>query len=97
MNIGIIGCGYVGVSNAVLLAHQENIKLWDINFEKMQNFSRRILPFSDKELLKVWENINKNIDIAKSLKELVRKSQLILIALPTDYNRESSGLFVKSC
>lgn len=50
MNIGVIGCGYVGLSNAVVLLYKENVYLWDINQEKQEHIENGMAPFKDTKL-----------------------------------------------
>lgn len=92
MNIGIIGCGYVGLANAILLALRENVTLWDINANKLQDILNGTLPFEDNELDCALCNVKDKLSSAKNLEELVINSQLILIAIPTDYSIEHNEL-----
>ena len=52
MNIAVVGTGYVGLANAVLLAQKNNVIALDISSEKVDMISRRQSPIADKEIQK---------------------------------------------
>lgn len=56
MKIGVIGCGYVGLSNASVWANKYEVGLWDKDLEKLKKIQKGIVPFKDKFL-------EKNIDV----------------------------------
>lgn len=86
MNIGVIGCGYVGLSNAVLLAHQGVVSIWDIDESKLSLIREGKSPFKDDNLDDALKNVCNNLNIASSLEEVVNCSEVIFLALPTDYD-----------
>ena len=50
MNIGIIGCGYVGLTVATVFTNSIEVSLWDIDLEKLKNIEKGIAPFVDYKL-----------------------------------------------
>ena len=52
MNIAVVGTGYVGLANAVLLAQKNNVIALDISSEKIDMISRLQSPIADKEIQK---------------------------------------------
>ena len=50
MNLSILGAGYVGLSNAVLLAKKNNVNLIEINTKKAELISKGISPIEDELL-----------------------------------------------
>ena len=56
MNITITGIGYVGLSNALLLAQHNNVTALDLSSKKITMLNRGESPFSDKEMKEFLEN-----------------------------------------
>ena len=71
MNLSILGAGYVGLSNAVLLAKKNNVNLIEINTKKAELISKGISPIEDELLgielkkyiknIKVFQEINSGL------------------------------------
>ena len=99
MNIAIAGTGYVGLSNAMLLAQHNNVIAVDIISEKVEMLNRGQAPISDTEIeafLATRDEINergeKNLNFTATLdKELAYKdADFVIIATPTDYDPETN-------
>ena len=50
MNIAVVGTGYVGLANAILLAQNNDVVALDLSSEKIAMISRRQSPIADKEI-----------------------------------------------
>lgn len=92
MNIGVIGCGYVGLSNAAVLSYKENVYLWDINQEKLEQIENGTAPFKDMKLDTILKERQEHLHICHSEQEVIERSDLIIVALPTDYDAAMGGL-----
>lgn len=86
MNITIAGTGYVGLSNAVLLAQHNSVIALDIITEKVNLINDKKSPISDNEIEDFLEN--KELDlIATTDKQLAyANADYVIIATPTDYD-----------
>lgn len=86
MNITIVGTGYVGLSNAVLLSQTNKVIALDIDPKKVEKINNRISPIEDKEISEYFEK--KNLNLMATLDEAIayKDSDFVLISTPTDYN-----------
>ena len=86
MKITIVGTGYVGLSNAIILAQHNKVFAVDIDKEKVDLINSKKSPILDKEMEDYLSN--KKLDMFATLnsKEAFIQSDLIVIATPTNYD-----------
>ncbi len=89
MKILVIGLGYVGTANSVLLAKNNEVVCFDINADKVNKINKKISPIKDYELsqylLKESLNISAVSDFPKN-----EDFDFVVIATPTNYDSESN-------
>lgn len=85
MEIVVFGMGYVGLSNAVLLAQKHHVVAIDILEEKVNQLNKRMSPIHDKEIETFLTQKSVNIRGALRWEGPVEKADLVIIATPTDY------------
>ena len=90
MNITITGIGYVGLSNALLLAQQNNVTALDLSSKKITMLNRGELPFADKEMEEFLENKKLNFRATLDKLEAYRSADFVIVATPTDYDLETN-------
>src|SRR5690554_3687835 len=86
MNITIVGTGYVGLSNAVLLSRSNNVIALDIIPEKVEMINNKKSPIVD-EMIEDYL-ANKNLKLIATLDKNIayQNCDIIIIATPTNYD-----------
>lgn len=89
MNITIAGIGYVGLSNAVLLAQHNNVIALDVVEEKVNLINNRISPIADTEIEEFLRNKSLNLKATTDIETAFTNADYVIIATPTDYDEET--------
>tara|TARA_A100001388_G_scaffold101477_1_gene73950 strand:+ start:13504 stop:14679 length:1176 start_codon:yes stop_codon:yes gene_type:complete len=91
MKIAVVGMGYVGISNAMLLSQNNSVIALDIDPAKIKQLNNKISPIIDKEITEFLAN--KNLDFEATLdKEMsYQESDFVIIATPTDYDASTKS------
>lgn len=84
-NIVVAGTGYVGLSNAILLAQHNKVTAIDINVDKVNLINKKISPIDDKEVQEYLINGKLNLT-ATTNPEVYKSAEIVIIATPTNYD-----------
>ena len=90
MNIAVVGMGYVGLSNALLLSQHNEVIALDINSEKIDMLKRKQSPFEDVEITEYLRKKNLNFKATLDKYEAYQNADYVIIATPTDYDVETN-------
>jgi len=86
MNIAIAGTGYVGLSNAVLLAQHHNVVALDIVPAKVQALNARRSPIEDEDITQWLATRPLQLRATLDKADAYAAAQVVVIATPTDYD-----------
>lgn len=90
MRIAIAGTGYVGLSNAVLLAQQNEVIAVDIVEEKVSLINNKISPIADKEIEEYLKNEKLDLTATTDAELAYSNSEIVIIATPTNYDSQTN-------
>lgn len=90
MKIAVFGTGYVGLSNAMLLAQHNTVVAVDIDIEKVSLLKNRISPIVDSDISFFLGN--KSLDFTATTDKMfaLENADYVIIATPTDYDVETN-------
>ena len=90
MKIAIFGLGYVGLSNAVLLAQHNEVMAVDISAERVAMLNDRKSPIIDAELEEFLANRPLTLTATLDAKEALAGADYVLVATPTNYDVDTN-------
>ncbi|WP_421534284.1 nucleotide sugar dehydrogenase [Morganella morganii] len=96
MKIAVVGTGYVGLSNAILLAQHNEVIAIDIDEERIKLVNNRKSPIIDTEIEYYLSNINLNLRATSDAIEAYSNAAYVIIATPTDYDPKTNYFNTKS-
>ena len=88
--IVVVGLGYVGLSNAVLLAQHNEVIGVDISNERVAALNARRSPIIDEELSKYLTEKDLNLSASIDLKGSLTGADYVIVSTPTNYDEKTN-------
>ena len=89
MKILVLGLGYVGTANAILLAQHNDVTCFDINNDRVDQINKQISPVEDPEASQYLSEKKLNLKAVSKFPNL-KDFNFIIIATPTNYSSENN-------
>lgn len=89
MRIAVAGIGYVGLSNAILLAQHHKVILTDILPDRVNAINQKLPPIPDVYMEDYLQNNSLNLEATLDHQKAYKKADYVIIATPTDYDQET--------
>ena len=90
MKIVVVGLGYVGLSNAVLLAQHNEVIGVDISQERVDALNARKSPIVDAELSEYLAEKDLILSASTDLKASVKSADYVIVSTPTNYDEKTN-------
>ena len=90
LKIAVAGTGYVGLSIAILLSQNHEVKAVDIVPEKVEKINKRISPIQDEYIEKYLKEKELNLTATLDAKSAYKDADFVVIAAPTNYDSKKN-------
>lgn len=90
MKIAVVGLGYVGLSNAILLAQHHDVMAVDVDAERVSKVNNRESPIIDAEIEDYLRNHTLSLTATTDLAAASRDASFVIIATPTNYDAQEN-------
>lgn len=96
MKITVAGLGYVGLSNALLLARQHDVTAFDISEDRVAKVRAGHTPIEDREAEALLARGDLTLSATTDAAEALRGAELVIVATPTNYDPETNAFDTSS-
>ena len=96
MKICVVGMGYVGLSNAILLAQHNEVLAYDIAEERVAMLNRRVSPIAENLVGEYLSDCSLNLVATANKSQAYLDADFVFVATPTDYDQKTNSFNTSS-
>ncbi|MCH4092981.1 MAG: nucleotide sugar dehydrogenase [Acetobacter peroxydans] len=90
LKIAVVGLGYVGLSNAILLAQHHDVVAVDVDAARVSKVNNKQSPIIDAEIEDYLRNRPLSLQATTDLDAACRNARFVIVATPTNYDAETN-------
>lgn len=90
MKIAIAGLGYVGMSNAIILAQDNEVVAYDICSDRVADVNAKVSPIDDDLASEMLANSDMNLRATTRIEDAVEDAAFVIVATPTNYDPDTN-------
>ena len=90
MKIAVLGMGYVGLSNAIMLAQHNSVIGCDISADRIAALNERRSPIQDALVQEWLQRDDLDLAFTDNLADAVRDADWVVVGVPTNYDAENN-------
>lgn len=90
MKIAVAGLGYVGLSNAVLLAQNHTVMAVDLSAQRVESVNARKSPILDADIERFFTSEELDLRATSNAQEAFENAQFVIVATPTNYDPKTN-------
>ena len=90
LEITVVGLGYVGLSNAILLAQNNKVIGVDLLQERVDLVNQKKSPIFDKDIETYLANKKLNLTASTNIDKAIKSAKFIIVATPTNYDEQTN-------
>ena len=90
MKITVVGAGYVGLSNALLLSQHHEVTLLEIVAERVDKINQRVSPIEEPRMQAFLDDSNNRVTATSDATTAFTDADFIIVATPTDYDAQTN-------
>ena len=90
MKIAVVGIGYVGLSNAIMLAVKHEVIAVDVSERRVESINNKISPIADVEISLYLKEKKLNLKASADIYSSVKNADFVIISTPTNYDEKTN-------
>ena len=90
LNISVVGSGYVGMAMAVLLSQKNNVKIYDIDRDKIEKINKKKSTIKDNLIQEFLDTKTLSLEGTNNIDDAFEDAEVVIIATPTDYDADAN-------